>query len=181
MDARSEYLVEPPKRAGTGGHPPPQAIHTVKIENGITPMLMNLVFGISTMTLCPLLQSLLLLAAARYYSASDYLVNSPSLVASIIVVNGVMFLLVIGNIMQAAIWALVFQVLGEFDLFSKAFYHSMVNFATLGYGDFVMSEKHKLLGPIEAINGVLMIGVSTAALMAFYQDAIKKTLRARGK
>jgi hypothetical protein len=44
-----------------------------------------------------------------------------------------------------------------------------------------MSEKHRLLGPIQAINGVLMIGVSTAALMTFFQDAVAKTLRARGK
>lgn len=143
-------------------------------------MLMNLMFGILTMTLCLLLQSLLLVAAMRYYLGHEYLVNSPSLIASVIVVNGVMFLLVVGNVMQAAIWALLFQLLGEFELFSKAFYHSMVNFATLGYGDIVMSDKHKLLGPIEALNGVLMIGVSTAALMWFYQDALKKTRRARG-
>jgi len=144
-------------------------------------MLMNLLFGILTMTLCLLLQSILLQLAVRYYMGHDYLVNSPSLIASLIVVNGVMFLLVIGNLMQAAIWALLFQFLGEFELFSKAFYHSMVNFATLGYGDVVMSEERKLLGPMEAINGVLMIGVSTAALMAFYQDAMNKTRRARGK
>jgi hypothetical protein len=152
-----------------------------EFEYGIAPMLMNIVFGIFTMTLCLLLQSLLLLAAARYYSGHDYLVNSPSFGASIIVVNGVMFLLVIGNVMQSAIWALLFQFLGEFDVFGAAFYHSMVNFATLGYGDIVMSEKHRLLGPIQAINGVLMIGVSTAALMTFFQDAVAKTLRARGK
>jgi hypothetical protein len=42
-----------------------------------------------------------------------------------------------------------------------------------------MSDKHKLLGPLQAINGVLMIGLSTAALMAFFEDAIKKTLKAR--
>jgi hypothetical protein len=54
-----------------------------------------------------------------------------------------------------------------------------VNFATLGYGDIVMSAKHKLLGPLESVNGVLMIGVSTAALMAAFQDAMRKTIHAR--
>jgi len=49
-----------------------------------------------------------------------------------------------------------------------------VNFATLGYGDIVMSEKHKLLGPLESINGVLMIGVSSAALLATFQHTLKK-------
>jgi hypothetical protein len=42
-----------------------------------------------------------------------------------------------------------------------------------------MSEKHKLLGPLEAVNGVLMIGVSTAALMSTFQDAMVKTIQAR--
>ena len=82
----------------------------------------------------------------------------------------------LGNLAQVAIWALVFQWLGEFERFTDAFYHSAVNFATLGYGDIVMSDKHRLLGPLEAINGVLMIGVSTAALMAAFQDAMKKTI-----
>jgi hypothetical protein len=56
-------------------------------------------------------------------------------------------------------------------------YHSAVNFATLGYGDIVMSEKHRILGPMESINGVLMIGVSTAALTAAFQDVIKRKLQ----
>ncbi len=54
-----------------------------------------------------------------------------------------------------------------------------MNFATLGYGDLVMSQRHRLLGPLEAINGALMIGVSTAVLMAALQDALRKTLVAR--
>jgi hypothetical protein len=54
-----------------------------------------------------------------------------------------------------------------------------VNFSILGFGDIVMSDEYRLLGPIQAINGVLMIGVTTAVLMAAYQDAMKKTRRAR--
>jgi hypothetical protein len=42
-----------------------------------------------------------------------------------------------------------------------------------------MSSQHRLLGPLEAINGVLMIGVTTAALMASFQDALRKTVQAR--
>lgn len=76
--------------------------------------------------------------------------------------------------------AWVFFVFSTWLVFSASFfYHSAVNFATLGYGDIVMSGNHKLLGPIEAINGVLMIGVSTAVLMTVFQDALKKTIKAR--
>ena len=142
-------------------------------------MLMNLVLGISTMVICLLLQLVLFIAVFRYYLRRHDLVSNPSFLATLTVIKGVMLLLVRGILAQVGIWAMLFVVLGEFELFSEAFYHSAVNFATLGYGDFVMSAEHKLLGPLESINGVLMIGVSTAALMAAFQDAIGKTLKAR--
>jgi hypothetical protein len=122
---------------------------------------------------------MLLIVALHYYSNHIYLVNSPSIWSSLIVINGVMIILIIGNLAQLTVWALIFWVLGEFNEISAAIYHSAVNFATLGYGDFVMSDRHKLLGPLEAINGVLMIGVSTATLMSVFQDTMRKTKRAR--
>ena len=142
-------------------------------------MLMNLLLGLTTMGFCLLLQSVLFVRAIRYYSRHESMVKSPSSLASLAVVYGVMLILVVGNLAQVALWALLFQWLGEFEGFGEAFYHSAVNFATLGYGDFVMSAEHKLLGPLEAINGVLMIGVSTAALMATFQDSLRKTVEAR--
>ena len=142
-------------------------------------MMMNLLLGLPVMVLCLFLQAMLLVSAFRYYGRNLDLIDSPSMWSSLVVVKSVMLLLVVGNLAQIAIWAVLFQLLGEFSLFADAFYHSAVNFATLGYGDIVMSEEHRLLGPLEALNGVLMIGVSTAALMATFQDAVKRTLRAR--
>jgi hypothetical protein len=142
-------------------------------------MLMNLLLGLGTMVVCLFLQSFLLLAALRYYRKRLAAINNASIWASVAVVKGVMLLLVLGNLGQIAIWAWLFLLLGEFPRFDASFYHSAVNFATLGYGDLVMSEKHKLLGPLEAVNGVLMIGVSTAALMSTFQDAMVKTIQAR--
>ena len=59
----------------------------------------------------------------------------------------------------------------------EAVYHSAVNFASLGYGDIVMSKYRKLLGPLEAINGVLMLGMSAAALMVILQQLVKLQYR----
>ena len=139
-------------------------------------MLTNLLLGLPVVALCLLLQSLMIIYAMRYYVNHQHLVSAPSLWSSLVVVNGVMFLLLIGNMGQIAAWALLFQWLGEFQEFSAAFYHSAVNFGSLGYGDIVMSDEHRLLGAIEAINGVLMIGVSTAALMTTFQHALRKPL-----
>jgi len=143
-------------------------------------MLRNLLIGAGTMSLCLLLQSVLLVKAIRYYARRhDHLAADASSWSTLLVINSVMLLLLLGNLAQLTIWAVVFMLVGEFRTIGEAVYHSAVNFATLGYGDIVMSERNRLLGPLEAINGVLMIGVSTAALLATFQDAIKNSIQAR--
>jgi hypothetical protein len=56
--------------------------------------------------------------------------------------------------------------LNEFDSFLTSFSHSAVNFASLGYGDIVMSEKWRLLGALEASAGVLMFGLSAGTMLS---------------
>lgn len=144
-------------------------------------MLRILLIGAGTMSVCLLLQSALLVQAIRYYARRhDVLAVKASSWRTLLVINGVMLLLLLGNLAQLVIWALVFLWVGEFGTFREAVYHSAVNFATLGYGDIVMSERNRFLGPLEGINGVLMIGVSTAALLATFQDAIKTSVNRVG-
>ncbi len=134
---------------------------------------MNLMLGLVVMVACLALQALLVGGVIGYYVERRTFVSSGSLLRSITMLGGIMVFLVIGNFVQIGLWALLFQWLGEFDTLREAYYHSAVNFATLGYGDLVMSDDHRILGPLEAINGVLMIGVSTAVLMATLQDILK--------
>ena len=82
------------------------------------------------------------------------------------VISMVLLLLFTGHMVQMTIWAMLFVYLGEFNDFLTAFYHSTVNFASLGYGDIVMSERWRLLGALEASNGVLMFGLSAGTLLA---------------
>ncbi|WP_153111186.1 potassium channel family protein [Propionivibrio limicola] len=142
-------------------------------------MLRNLLIGLAVMVVCLLLQSVLLIAAVRYYRRHEHLPGKASFWSGVALVAGVMLLLVAGNMAQVAVWALLFVMLDEFQQFSDAFYHSAVNFATLGYGDIVMSARYRLLGPLESINGALMIGVSTAALMSVFQDVLPKLAQMR--
>lgn len=76
--------------------------------------------------------------------------------------------------MQITLWAALFCICGEFVDFATAFYHSTVNFATLGYGDIVMSEKRRLLVALEAVNGVLMLGLSTGFMFAVLSSILKR-------
>ena len=84
-----------------------------------------------------------------------------------------MLVMVAGNFLQITLWGILFIWLGEFSELYEAVYHSAVNFASLGYGDIVMSKNWKLLGPLEAVNGVLMVGMTSAALMVILQQLIK--------
>ena len=137
-------------------------------------MIGNLVFGLLAMVLCLFVQALLVVVAATYYVRGREASESPTFAGTLGMICTVMLVLVMGNFMQIGIWALLFMLLGEFDNFATALYHSGVNFATLGYGDIVMSENRRILGPMEAVNGVLMIGVSTAVMMSALQDALKR-------
>ena len=79
-----------------------------------------------------------------------------------------------GTLGQIAVWAAVFLARGEFADFSTAFYHSTVNFSTLGYGDLVMSERERLLGALEAVNGVMMFGLTTGVLMGVMNALLRR-------
>jgi len=79
----------------------------------------------------------------------------------------------VAHLIEIALWAVVFLICGEFQAFGIAYYHSAENYTTLGYGDLVMSPSWRLLGPLEAANGMLMFGVTTAMIFAVIQRLIE--------
>lgn len=97
--------------------------------------------------------------------------GTASEISTLIVVLLVLFA---GHLVQISVWAGVFLVFEEFSDFTTAFYHSTVNFATLGYGDIVMSERWRLLGALQAASGVLMFGLSTSTLFAVMNQIFRR-------
>jgi len=77
------------------------------------------------------------------------------------------------HLMEIALWAVVYVICGEFADFGTAYYHSAVNYTSLGYGDLIMSPSWKLLGPLETANGMLLFGVSTAMIFAVIQRLVE--------
>lgn len=92
--------------------------------------------------------------------------RKPTIGADIRMMSIVFLALFAGHILQFALWAGLFIYLGEFNSFDSAFYHSVVNFTSLGYGDIVMSDKWRLLGGLEAANGILMFGLTAGSFLA---------------
>lgn len=77
------------------------------------------------------------------------------------------------HVTQTLIWAGLFYWLPEINRqlssFSEAWYYSMVTFTSLGYGDITLTGDWRLLSGIEAINGIMLIGWSTAMMYSLIQ------------
>jgi hypothetical protein len=83
------------------------------------------------------------------------------------------------HLIQIALWALALLLVGEVADFETAFYCSAQNYTALGYGDVVLSRQWRLLGPLEAVNGLLLFGLSTATIFALMSRLIANQLRFR--
>ncbi len=80
--------------------------------------------------------------------------------------------LVFLHALEIMVWAGVYKLLvpvGELASFETAVYFSFVTFTTLGYGDITLSEGYRLLSGIQALNGILLVGWSTALMFAVVQ------------
>jgi voltage-gated potassium channel Kch len=61
--------------------------------------------------------------------------------------------------------ALYYVILDTMTDFETALYFSTVTFVSLGYGDVLLPKQWRLVGAIEAANGVILLGWSTAFLV----------------
>jgi uncharacterized membrane protein len=82
------------------------------------------------------------------------------------------------HLTQIALWAAAFLLCGQGSTLETAFYISAQSFTALGYGDVLLSGRWRLLGPLEAVNGLLFFGMSTAVLFAIMSQLISQRLRA---
>jgi hypothetical protein len=70
------------------------------------------------------------------------------------------------HLAEAVVWALFYVLAGVLPDLETAAYFSLTSYTTVGYGDVVLPEPWRLLGPLEAAVGVLMLGWSTGVLVA---------------
>jgi voltage-gated potassium channel len=65
-----------------------------------------------------------------------------------------------------------------FPVWESAFYFSAASYATVGYGDVVLPQMWRTLGPVESILGVLMCGLSASFLFAIVSRLVDREARA---
>jgi hypothetical protein len=67
---------------------------------------------------------------------------------------------------EIALWGIVFLWLGVLPDLATSFYFSTSSFATIGFGDVVPAHEWRLLAAVEGVVGFLIIGWSSAYLVA---------------
>jgi hypothetical protein len=79
--------------------------------------------------------------------------------------------LLFAHVAEVGVWALAYATL---SVAPDALYFAFVNYTTLGYGDVVPVERWRLLGPMAAMNGVLLFGWSTAVIFEVLRVAMRQ-------
>lgn len=138
-------------------------------------MLANLLHGGLTIIICVALQCTVISVSLRALLAMHRRGSiQPTLPRSTAILTTAVLVMMFANLLQGGLWALLFMAHGEFSGFPEALYHSLVNLTTLGYGDVVMSEEARLLGALEAANGIVMLGLTTGFVFAILSGLMEK-------
>jgi voltage-gated potassium channel len=59
-------------------------------------------------------------------------------------------------------YAVLYRALGAFSTFEQSLYFSTSTYSTVGYGDLTLPLDWRILGAVEGVNGLILLGWSTA-------------------
>ena len=84
----------------------------------------------------------------------------------VVVMGATTLLATILHGVEAIIWAAVYRLLGALPDFRSAMLYSLEAITTYGHENVFLEKHWKLMGAIEALNGWLLFGLTTAFLFA---------------
>jgi hypothetical protein len=80
--------------------------------------------------------------------------------------------LMMAHTSEVMVWSLAYAVVDAAPAGADLTYFAFSNYTTLGYGDVLPVEAWRLLGPITAMNGILLFGWSTAVIFEVLRKAM---------
>ena len=104
-------------------------------------------------------------------TASRRKIRHPSLFLIAVMVPTVSVLMAT-HALEVIVWSLTYSIVDAAPADANLVYFAFVNYTTLGYGDVVPVERWRLLGPMTAMNGVLLFGWSTAVMFEVLRKAL---------
>ncbi len=84
----------------------------------------------------------------------------------VLLISAVVLMMFLAALLESGTWAGVYLAVGAIQDLETALYFSVVTFTTLGYGDVTLDANWRLLGSMQAANGTIMFGWTTAIVMA---------------
>ena len=71
---------------------------------------------------------------------------------------------------EAGLWAAIYVAIGAMPDLHDAMLYSLSALTSYGHVDIYLEDRWKLLGAIEAVNGLILFGLTTAFLFAAIQQ-----------
>lgn len=137
-------------------------------------MLINLALGMVFMLATVVIHSGAMILVMRRFRDFSGDARETTIWDEIGQVSRVILITFFATMFEVAIWAAGYVAVQAIDSFEKALYFSMVTFTTLGYGDITLSENWRLLSAIQAGNGIVMFGWTTALVIAVVQHIYQR-------
>jgi Ion channel len=123
------------------------------------------------------IHALVMVTVIKVTRIADELATRYQTLRLIAVMIAAVTVLMIAHLAEVLVWSLTYLIFGVAPDGSDIIYFAFVNYTTLGYGDVTPVVRWHLLGPMTAMNGVLLFGWSTAVLF----EVLRMTLLASGE
>jgi hypothetical protein len=118
------------------------------------------------------IHAIVMAAVLRVARAADERATSRQSLRLVAVMIATVSVLMAAHIAEVFVWSFAYVIIGAAPPGTDFVYFAFVNYTTLGYGDVTPIERWQLLGPMTAMNGVLLFGWSTAVIFA----VLRKTM-----
>jgi Ion channel len=127
----------------------------------------------SAISVCNIaIHALVMVAVITVTRIADEMVTSRQSLRLIAIMIATVSVLMVAHFAEVLVWSLAYAIINVAPAGTDLVYFAFVNYTTLGYGDVTPVERWHLLGPMTAMNGVLLFGWSTAVIF----EVLWKTL-----
>jgi hypothetical protein len=132
-------------------------------------MLRQLLVSIAVSVCNIAIHAIVMAAVLQVARAADRRATSHQWLRLIAVMTAAVSVLMAAHIAEVIVWSIAYAIVDVAPAGTDLVYFAFVNYTTLGYGDVTPLRRWHLVGPMTAMNGVLLFGWSTAVIFAVLQ------------
>ena len=120
------------------------------------------------------IHALVMVVVIRVARRADELATAYQTFRLMAVMIATVTVLMTAHLAEVLVWSLTYATVDVAPEGADLVYFAFVNYTTLGYGDVTPVKEWLLLGPMTAMNGVLLYGWSTAVIY----DVLRRAMAA---